>query len=202
MDYLLAFKSFFGISPDDIGDRVVITNISPIYTGLIGSAMKCITTTSGFYENSKVFFCERKEIQVIKIPHGSCIVDVLKLLTRYVNEIIFIGIAGCITSRFRIGEICVPTRFVSLGNGSMGNCITICQTSGLIQTDEYYYSLKNNGIDLVDMECYDVYKLCQESGVNLKYIVQISDLPLELPFYSVLPQPINFNQIINLLKYE
>ena len=202
MDYLLAFKSFFGISPDDIGDRVVITNISPIYAGLIGSAMKYITTNSGFYENSKVFFGDGKEIEVIKISQGSCIVDVLKLLTRYVNEIIFIGIAGCITSKFRIGDICIPTRFVSLGNGSMGNCITICQTSGLIQADEYYHSLRDKGIDLVDMECHDVYKLCQESGVKLKYIVQITDLPLELPFYSVQPQPININQIVNLLKDE
>lgn len=202
MDYLLAFKSFFGKNPDHIGKSVIVTNISPIYLGFLSNADRAYTNSGGFYENSEIVLCEGKLYHVVKVAPGSCIVDVLKLLTAYVEEIIFVGIAGCISSDYKVGDVCIPTKFVSPEYVNTEGGIVICQTSGLVQTDAYYYDLQSRGVKLVDTECYDVYQICRERAVKLKYIVQISDLPLTLPFYAAPSQPIRMDRFLKLINDE
>lgn len=202
MDFSLAFRAFFGINPNDIGERVVVTNISPIYTALIENANSVDATWKGFYTVTKLCLSKDKHFHVIRIIPGSSIVDVVKLLTLYVKKLYFVGIAGCLDSSRSMGEVCEPSEFVSQNFPCEIKGLAICQTSGLIQATDFYMELQKKKVVLVDMECYDVYRICKDNHVPLKYIVQISDFPLETPFYNVSSQPINIEQIINLLHDE
>ena len=202
MDYSLAFKAFFGITPESIREEVILTNIRPVFSAIIESALSAERHQKGFYETADICMGNNRHYHVIRINSGSGVIDVVKLLVIFVKRLFLLGIAGCLDSSRSLGEVCVPSEFVSLD--SLNECkeMAICQTSGLIHTDDFYRNLQKKGVSLVDMECYDVYRLCKDHLVPLKYIVQISDFPLETPFYSVNPQPIRIERMIDLLQDE
>ena len=202
MNYPLAFKTFFGITPECIGDSVIVTNISSIYSALIDSAFSVGPCQKGIYNTTELWLNNNKCYNTIKITPGNNAIDVVKLLTLYVNKLYFIGIAGCLDSNLSIGDVCEPSKFASVD--SLCDCcnLTICQTSGLIQTNDFFIGLREKGVCLVDMECYDVYRICKDNNVQLKYIVQVSDFPLKTPFYKLHPQPIRIKQILEKFQDE
>lgn len=199
MDYSMAFKKFFGISPENISENVIVTNIMPIYKGIITYSTIKGNYNIGFYENVEIQIGINKRYQIIKITSGNAVIDVIKLLTMYVKKILFVGIAGCLDSGYKLGDVCLISRSSSFFDRVRLNPNTIFQTDGLIQSQEFYLNLKKQGIKFVDMECYDVFELCKNNFVQLDYIVQISDFPLETPFYEAVPQPINIKEIMSLI---
>ena len=204
MNYALAFKAFFGISPNNIKTDVIITNITPIFCGVIAHAEVNNSYETGFYKVTEIKLKNGRKYHIIKITSGSNIIDVIKLLTMYVKKIYIIGIAGCLDCSHSIGDVCEPTVFTNekFDFNYVNNEIVICQTHGLIQSEKFDRELQCKGVTLVDMECYDVFELCRSAHIPFKYIVQISDFPLIVPFYSLIPQQIKIEQILNLIEHD
>lgn len=192
-----AFSAFFGASPEQLCDKVVITNINPIYQALKQKAA-VDGQSRGFYELTQLRFEDGQHFSAVKVQPGGGIVDVLKLLLDYCSEVVFLGIAGCLDPDFCLGEVCQPQVFLHEDTVETvrEEDIAICQTSGLIQEDAFYETLKQRGISLVDMECHMVHCQCIRHHTELKYIVQISDFPLVLPFYQATPQVIDIEAML------
>lgn len=198
-----AFYAFFGVSPEQICKKAIITNISPIYQALKQEAV-VRNRSQGFYELMELQFSNNQLYSAIKVQPGGGIADALKLLLDHCSEVVFLGIAGCLNPVFHLGEVCKPQIFFhedAVEAVQEGN-LAICQTSGLIQEDTFYEDLKQRGISLVDMECYMVHELCEGHHVKLKYIVQISDFPLTLPFYEATPQEIDIKTMLRWMEIE
>lgn len=200
MDYIQAFSAFFGTTPNTLGNTIIITNINPIFHGLVEQSILDYPVFKGFYELTKVRYDTGNTYDLLKISAGNNIIDVLKLVINYVDKVIFVGIAGSLISDYSIGEVYSPSEFIDRIIPSCKYQHAICQTSGLIQSDEFYLDLKKAGVALVDMECFDVYTLCNNNKISLKYIVQVSDKPLECPFYAAKPENIKVKDILNIIK--
>ena len=190
MDWSQAFRAFFGLYPDQLCTRVILTNIEPIFCGIKESAGILFSYSSGFYRGCRLRFSDGEDFDLFKIPPGNSVIDVLKLLTKYSREIVFLGIAGSLRDNYHLGDVCTVQSFTRPGEHTLGPGPIICQTSGLIQEDTFYCQLKAEGVDLVDMECFDVFSICRDNNVALRYVVQISDCPLEIPFYQASAQAI------------
>ena len=186
MDFEKALYSFFGINSSEIPETIIITNISPIYFSLL-EVSKIYWKKNGFYSVALLDIKKTTNVLVVKVLPGNNIIDVLKLLTIYCKKVFFFGIAGSLNPAYEIGDIVNPKFFIHNLNQLTNNSqevVSIFQTTGLIQEDSFYYLLQKKGISLVDMECNDVYEICQERNIELSYWVQISDTPISVPFYD------------------
>lgn len=199
-------KKFFGTELDKTFERVLITNVTSIYEGIIKKA-KVIKRDKGFYHNSFIEI-KNKSLRIIKITPGNVIVDVLKLLQNKVNEIILVGLVGSLNDNFKIGDIVIPAESVSFNNIResikffdpdailLGK---VCQTDGLIQNRKFHANLVADGIDFVDMESYYVAQFSLKNKKISKLIGVVSDNPITKPFYEInnQSQNIDYASIIN-----
>lgn len=195
MDYLLAFKKFFGRMPHEFGDKVIVTNITPIFSNFAKEASKSVHHENGFCQVIEINSDDIGNWNLVKVTPGNNIIDVIKLLCLYVKEIVFVGIAGSLVDEYKLGDVVCPNSYMKNADTSIVGEVIICQTDGLIYDQSFYLNLKEKGVSLVDMECFDVNSICNDKNVKLTYIVQISDEPLKTPFYSAESMPINIGKI-------
>ncbi len=196
------FHAFFGRSPEDMSAKVVLTNIGPMFDGL-AEIDGAHTRTRGFYEVADSGTEDGEIFTVIKLPPGNSFRDPALLFRTMETKLFFFGIAGTLDTAYPIGSVVAP-RFCKKDGletkrlNTKGDAAIIHQTSGLIQRDTYYKSLILSGVSLVDMECWDFAALCQETRMDYCYAVQVSDAPLEEPFYVATPRAIDVRAF---LKY-
>lgn len=192
MNYSFAFKSFFGTASSSFNSRVLLTNISPFFESIINEST-VLESFSGFYLVKNIELFTNTPFTIIKVNQGSTIIDVLTLLKNICSEMVFIGIAGSLNESLPVGKIIAPTLFLNKCEHVNKNTddITIFQTDGIINNDDYYHRLKKLNVDLVDMESRYVNSFCTDNNIDLKYFIQVSDLPLSKPFYSVPSLPLN-----------
>ena len=185
-------------------EHFILTNIQPIYEGLISH---CATYNSakGFY-HSVAFDYLDKSYRFIKITPGNVIIDVLKVLNTKAKSVTFIGLAGSLHSKYKIGDIVLPrfvSNYTSLKSKKVLNKheispIRICQVNGLVQHVSFYTKLLSRGIDLVDMESY--YLTCHTTKkAVLQFIGIVSDMPLSMPFYKDIDVKIDYKTLFQYL---
>ncbi|MBI4801915.1 MAG: hypothetical protein HY796_05265 [Elusimicrobia bacterium] len=185
-------KIFFGTKLDRSFDQTVITNIMPVYRGIVlaCAAGRASRVCRGIYENVRLRF-RGLRFRLVRITPGNAVVDVIKLLKGRVSGVHIVGIAGALRKDARIGEIVYPAATVTPGavgsrvvfSGDRGNGI-ICQTDGLLQTAAFYRSLRSEGADYVDMESFFAASGLKGTGTKFSMAAIVSDLPLSRPFYS------------------
>lgn len=183
-------KKFFGTSIDGSFEKVLITNIGPVYCALLKKA-EIISQNNGFY-HSPLVRLRGGLWRIIKITPGNVIIDVLKLVRPWAHRIVLVGIAGCLNNSFKVGDVIIPVesviaddiekpiKFINKGVTSG----RICQTDGLIQSQDFYLKLIMAGVDFVDMESYYLAKFASESGKGSKFIGIVSDNPLTDQFHK------------------
>jgi hypothetical protein len=170
-------------------EHFILTNIQPIYDGLI-SLCSIYGHSQGFYNSVALNFSEKK-YRLIKITPGNVIIDVLKVLNAKAKSITLIGLVGSLNAEYNIGKIVQPkfvSNFTSLKSKKVLNKqavseLRICQVNGLVQQEYFYKQLLSMGIDFVDMESYYLTSYTSKK-TNLKLIGIVSDMPLQIPFYK------------------
>lgn len=182
-------KIFFGTSLNSSFDRTIITNISPVYTG-ISAVCGAGRPARGLYENAPLSF-RGLRFRLVRITPGSVVIDVVKILKGRVSGVYIVGIAGALKKGTSPGAVVYPSATVTPDVTSTpialsGSCIsgTICQTDGLLQTRAFYRALRRDGVDYLDMESYSVASQLKGTKTQFSMAVIVSDLPLSMPFYA------------------
>ena len=197
LDINKAFHSFFGCSLEK-RNVVIITNINPIYEGILSSSDTLVNEYRGFYKIAEIIY-QSRSLYVAKINPGNCIVDCIRLLKNTCRKIIFMGIAASLNPNINVGDICVPKFFGyehKVKNMERSE-ITIAQTDGMIQDIDLYNELYRSGVDIVDMECCDFVTECRKYNLDFDYLVHISDEPLFGSFfYDTKPVPVDVEKML------
>ncbi len=200
----LEFKFYLGFAYKSTFNAAIITNINSLYKGLTDSAT-ILEENEGLCKTSLIELRGIKFL-LIKVSPGNVIVDILKLLKDKVKYISLLGLAGTLKSNYKIGEIVSPGICydelcdTQIKNENFENSVKICQTSGLVQTSEFYYNLLKKNITLVDMESLYIAKYCNEAGIVYRIISLVSDNPFTNPFYEVRHNTIiDIDKIIDLI---
>lgn len=183
-------KKFFGMSADVTFEKVLITNVGPIFDAILRKA-EVVSQDNGFYHSSLVRL-RGGSWRIIKITPGNVIVDVLKAVRPWARRIVLVGIVGCLNDSFKAGDVISPAESVIADDIEKpikfcNEDVTygrICQTDGLIQSQDFYLKLIRAGVDFVDMESYYLAKFASENEKSSKFIGVISDNPLTDPFYK------------------
>ncbi|MNM49218.1 5'-methylthioadenosine/S-adenosylhomocysteine nucleosidase [compost metagenome] len=188
--------------------NTVITNIRPIFDS-IKEHTESISNFQGIYE-SCTFSLNNKDYHLVRISPGSPIIDIIKLMAPLSSSITLVGIAGSLNTGTLIGDVIFPRE--AMHHNSLGKSIAfthrngegiICQTDGLVQTKVFYESLRDTGIDFVDMESYYIASYAHQYGIRSKVVSIVSDLPLEIPFYlAPIVSKFDMEKILYYLKVE
>lgn len=197
LDINKAFYSFFGCSPAK-KSIVIITNIHPIYEGILSLSDTLVNEYRGFYKIAEITY-QSHDLYVAKINPGNCIVDCVRLLKDTCKKIVFMGIAASLNPNINVGDICAPKFFWNeyCEKHMKKPEITIAQTDGMIQDVEMYNELYRSGVDIIDMECCDFVTECRKYNLNFDYLVHISDEPLfGSYFYDTEPVPIDVKKLL------
>ncbi len=182
-------------------EHFILTNIRPIYYGLI-SQSSVQSYSQGFY-NSVVLVFSDKKYRLIKITPGNVIIDILKVLNTKAKSITLIGLVGSLNTEYNIGKIVQP-KFVSnfssvkskeILNKQVVSELCICQVNGLVQQNCFYKMLLREGIDFVDMESYYLTSYTSKK-TDIKFIGIVSDMPLHIPFYKVFDVKFDYKTIL------
>lgn len=202
IDYNAISFKFFGCSLDEVREVAIITNIHPIYLSLTQSG-NALVESKGFYSYATVQTDQGLVFSLFGITPGNCIIDVVKIIAQKSKSVFFCGIGGALSDGLEIGDVVEVSNFCSvdhIGNilkkHSTGFGRTITQTDGLVQNNEYYRFLREQTIDIVDMESVDFLDICQRLSLNFHYFIHISDIPLKNPFYNAKTVPINANEFL------
>lgn len=196
INYERIASSFIGCSLDEIQEIAVITNIRPIYSALLQTG-RVLFESKNFYSYATVQARNGCVFGLFRITPGNCIVDVVKLVSQRSKRVAFWGIGGAISDDLCLGDVVEITNYCSIDK--QGNVLsrmsrsegkTIAQTDGLIQSEFFYNALKQQYIDLVDMESVDFSNICKQLFLEYHYYIHVSDLPLKIPFYDAKPCPI------------
>lgn len=180
-------KTFFGKDlSEEKFDKLVITNI-----GIINKKLEGEETYEGYWKSSiKKNARDCKRDVILKVKPGNLIIDVFRLLP-YINfdKLVFVGFCGGLNTKYQIGDI-ITIRDILFERekytiNPLGFGTTI-QVDGMVQNDEFYQKLIDEGIDVVEMESawlmmYALYN----SKVPVEVYYVVSDLPLTKPFYEI-----------------
>jgi len=204
----LISQTFFGTKLDKTFKCVLITNIGPIFLGIIKRGV-IIQKSKGFYQT---FYIKigKNFLRVIKATPGNVILDILKAIHSQVEKIFFIGLVGSLNKRDWIGKIVIPreaVNFTDLSHSiifwdpdrhSLGK---ICQVNGLIQEKNFYVNLFHHKVEFVDMESCYLAAFGKENNKKVKFIGIVSDKPLSEPFYKVSGKvKVDYNKLLSLIR--
>lgn len=184
---------FFGCHLNKIQETAIITNINPIFSAILNSG-KVLFESKNFYSYAIIQNQSGCIFSLLGIKPGNCIIDVVKIIATRSKYIAFWGIGGSLTDDLSIGDVVEITSYCSISKS--GQIIrktsnhkgkTIAQTNGLVQSESFYYKLKQQNVDLVDMESAEFSDICEHLSIEYRYFVMVSDLPLKSPFYVAKP---------------
>lgn len=181
-------NKFFGTNIDSSFEKIIITNISPIYNEIINKSI-IIKNDKGFYDNTLIELNGRL-LRIIKITPGNVIIDILRLFKNVAKDIVMVGLVGSLDKNFQIGAIVTPSISSIVGcdnkfeftNASYGY---VCQVDGLIHDLEFYLNIANNGFHFVDMESYYLSRFGHNNKIACRLIGIVSDNPITKPFYEI-----------------
>ncbi|HVP16349.1 MAG TPA: hypothetical protein VMT42_03185 [candidate division Zixibacteria bacterium] len=106
-------KVFFGSSPSDIKETVVMTLGIPWFFRRLNKQKYIVKRNAGWWSLS-VMRCDLSEVTLLSVGSGSAeVTDVIRLLTKFrCRSVVGVGLAGALRREIQIGDILVPTRCV------------------------------------------------------------------------------------------
>lgn len=178
-------KALFGTSLDGV-TSILLTPIQSIYVLFLKFAK---TACRGWWSTGYL----NQNTVIVGCPTGKYAGDSVYYAPK-VRNILFLGLCGSCNPGIRVGDL-FSAESAQLGDDIIqaSNVINEFKKGRIYQVEtlheeedeSFAATLKDNGIDCVDMETYSIFKLARTKAQNFGSLYIVSDNLVNKPFYQL-----------------